>query len=46
MIAIDKGQLELEEGPILGCFPEDGEFGFGGRHALGLEQEIAEILVP
>jgi hypothetical protein len=30
---------------ILGCFLKNDEFGLGDRHALSLEQRIAEILV-
>src|ERR1700676_852323 len=36
---------ELVETRILGCFLKNDEFGLGDRHALGLEQQVAEILV-
>ena len=36
---------EFVETLILGCFLENDEFGLCDRHALGLEQQIAEILV-
>jgi hypothetical protein len=29
---------EFAEPRILGCFPENDEFGLGDRYALGLEQ--------
>jgi len=31
---------------MLGCFPNNDEFSLGDRHAFGLQQQIAEILVP
>src|SRR5262252_4026297 len=36
---------ELVETRILGCFLKNDEFGLGNCHALGLEQQIGEILV-
>ena len=36
---------KLVEGRILGRFPEDDEFGLGGRHPLRLQQEVTEILI-
>src|SRR6516164_3902639 len=36
---------ELGETRILGCFLKNDEFGLGNCHALGLEQQIGEILV-
>jgi hypothetical protein len=36
---------EFVETRILGCFLKNDEFGLGDRHALGLQQQIAEILV-
>src|SRR5438034_11822434 len=36
---------EFVEARILGCFLKNDEFGLGDRHALSLEQQIAEILV-
>jgi hypothetical protein len=36
---------EFVETRILGCFLQNDEFGLGDRHALRLEQQIAEILV-
>src|SRR5437016_8409940 len=36
---------EFVETRILGCFLKNDEFGLGNRHALGLEQQITEILV-
>jgi hypothetical protein len=36
---------EFAETRILGCFLKDDEFGLGDRHALSLEQQVAEILV-
>jgi hypothetical protein len=35
---------EFVEARILGCFLKNDEFGLGDRHALRLEQQIAEIL--
>jgi hypothetical protein len=29
---------------ILGCFLEDHELGPGRRHALGLQQQVAQVL--
>jgi hypothetical protein len=37
---------EFDETRILGCFPENREFGFGGGHALGFEQQVAEVFIP
>src|SRR5262245_7991802 len=34
-----------DEASDLGCFFDDNEFGPGGGHPLGLEQEITEVLV-
>src|SRR6266403_5571980 len=36
---------EFVETRILGCFLKHDEFGLGDCHALGLEQQVAEILV-
>ena len=36
---------EFVETRILGYFPKNDEFGLGDRHALGLEQQIAEVFV-
>src|ERR1700730_19365847 len=36
---------EFVETLILGCFLKNDEFGLGDGHALGLEQQVAEILV-
>src|SRR5487761_357955 len=36
---------EFVETRILGCFLNNDEFSLGDRHALSLEQQIAEILV-
>src|ERR1700688_1469111 len=36
---------EFVETRILGCFLENDEFGLCDRHAVGFEQQIAEILV-
>jgi len=36
---------EFVETRILGCFLKSDEFGLGDRHALGLEQQVDEILV-
>jgi hypothetical protein len=36
---------EFVETRILGCFLKNDEFGLGDCHALGLEQQVAEILV-
>ena len=43
--AIFGSAQEFVETRILGGFLKDDEFGLGGRHALGLEQQIAQILV-
>jgi hypothetical protein len=36
---------EFVETRILGCFLKNDEFGLSDGHALGLEQQVAEILV-
>ena len=36
---------EFVETRILGCFLKNDKFGPGDRHALGLEQQVVEILV-
>ena len=36
---------EFVETSILGCFLKNDKFGLGDRHALSLEQQVAEILV-
>ena len=36
---------EFDGTRILGCFPENHEFGFGGGHALGFEQQVAEVFI-
>jgi hypothetical protein len=36
---------ELVGTRILGCFLKNDEFGLCDRHALSLEQQVAEILV-
>jgi hypothetical protein len=36
---------EFIETRILGCLPKNDEIGLGDCHALGLEQQVAEILV-
>src|SRR5713101_10131404 len=36
---------EFVETRMLGGFLKNDEFGLGDRHALGLEQQIAEILI-
>lgn len=38
-------EREFVETRILGCFLKNDEFGLGDCHALGLEQQVAEILV-
>ncbi|MGC1907760.1 MAG: hypothetical protein WA715_28325, partial [Candidatus Acidiferrum sp.] len=38
-------EQEFVETGILGCLLKNDEFSFGEGHALGLEQQIAEILV-
>src|ERR1700719_2558569 len=38
-------EQEFVETRILGCFLKNDEFGLGDCHALGLEQQVAEILV-
>jgi hypothetical protein len=35
----------IRETHILGCFLKNDEFGLGDCHALGLEQQVAEIPV-
>ena len=37
---------EFDGARILGCFPENHEFGSGGGHALGFEQYVAEVFIP
>jgi hypothetical protein len=42
----NNGSAQECDGPlILGCFPEKDEFGLDGGHALGLQQQVAEIPV-
>ncbi len=36
---------ESVEARILGCFPEDDEFGLGGRYPLRFQQEVTQILI-
>ena len=36
---------EFVETRILGCFLKNNKFGPGDHHALGLEQQVAEILL-
>src|ERR1039457_7151885 len=36
---------ESDRRPILRGLPESDEFGFGGSHALGFEQQVVEVLV-
>jgi hypothetical protein len=36
---------EFVEARILGCFLKNDEFSLGDRHALSLEQQVAETLV-
>ena len=38
-------EQEFVETRILGCFLKNDEFGLGDCHALGLEQQVAEVLV-
>jgi hypothetical protein len=38
-------EREFVETRILGCFLKNDEFGLSDCHALGLEQQVAEILV-
>ena len=45
MVCIDGSAREFVETRILGGFLKNDEFGLGDRHALSLEQQIAEILV-
>ncbi len=37
---------ESDEVPILSGLPENHEFGLGGGHAMGFEQEVLKILTP
>ena len=39
-------EQEFDGTRILSCFPENHEFGFGGGHALGFEQQIAQVFIP
>jgi len=43
--AIYGSAREFDEARILGCFLENHKFGPGGRHALGLQQQVAKVLV-
>src|SRR6266481_2777781 len=44
-VGFSEGQKTIAETRILGCFLKHDEFGLGDCHALGLEQQVAEILV-
>src|ERR1700682_4069728 len=41
----EESAQEFVETHILGCFLKNDEFGLCDRHALGLEQQVAQILV-
>jgi hypothetical protein len=43
--SISGSEREFVEARILGGFLKNDEFGLGNCHALGLEQQVAEILV-
>ena len=45
-VSISGSAQECERPRILGRFPEDDEFGFGGSHSLGLQQKVAKVLIP
>jgi hypothetical protein len=44
-LSLSGSAQEFVETRILGCFLKSDEFGLGDRHALGLEQQVDEILV-
>ena len=46
MIRKNGSAQEFDGTRILGCFPENDEFGSGCGHALGFEQQVAEVLIP
>jgi hypothetical protein len=45
LLGLSGSEREFVETRILGCLLKNDEFGLGDCHALGLEQQVAEILV-